>query len=796
MSAEPSPRQSRGKQRKSYRVEDEYSFLDEDEDGSTPSRTRTPALQEDDNDDGDDFMPDAQEEEPEEDLDEDVIEDDEDDAEAVDEENTDDEFMEPRRHAARGSNAIGMGPILGPNTPKSGREKLVADNIPSPVTFAKGGGIKVRSADNENKLRTRGVADFEKVGGHEPRLKTLFGPESEDLKPILTSRDYWISQETLPIRRPDTIRLNDPFFGSLRRSFFETSEARKKEIKTLRTWYVDTGKYVLAKAQKCRELSTTEGKAYMGTSGRETMNVLWGPANNPQVHTLQKGSRKKIAEAFDNDQKRRGWLFHLGSRVKEAQWATNEDNSTQYLAVAVEQKSTACWQPNPMENPKAPAFNPTHPYAASVQIWAFEATKKGELDTSKEPRLELVICTDWGEPKQLRWCPVGATDGSKQSNNEQGIHLGLLAGTWSDGRARILDVIVPSYGPNTDVPTYVHYSRAAFEVQFPSTIPSCLHWLSGTTLAVATAAGTVGIWTMTRPGTLAAPEIIDHSPKPWFYQQLADTYILTISSGWPSQPHYLSISTADGFARLFDLRSPNADTTASIRGRTLCLTQSWHEQTQSFVMPDEHYMLKHTPIRRYYHNLYSMRLESSITRVATSPVHPGVLIGGTDGTVETSNPIGRIVNYKVIPWQQKWFVHEWRGPIDNMLVKLTQEEDVQILEAGPVEQPADTSLPGTQDGDTASPSIKPTKVPHAILSQPLVRITEGYKATQPGIAHTIMTKKSNNNPDVGKGVTIFEEESAITTLAWNPNLKFGTWAVAGMASGLLRVEDIGITAKE
>jgi transcription factor C subunit 6 len=52
--------------------------------------------------------------------------------------------------------------------------------------------------------------------------------------------------------------------------------------------------------------------------------------------------------------------------------------------------------------------------------------------------------------------------------------------------------------------------------------------------------------------------------------------------------------------------------------------------------------------------------------------------------------------------------------------------------------------------------------------------------------------KKTTNPEVAKGITVFEEKSAVTALAWNPNLKYGMWAVAGLGSGLLRVEDVGV----
>lgn len=428
--------------------------------------------------------------------------------------------------------------------------------------------------------------------------------------------------------------------------------------------------------------------------------------------------------------------------------------------------------PNPaklLANPQAPAFSATEPFPASIQIWAFDSDEEGQLDVSKQPRLQLVICADWGAPKQFRWCPVDIEEGEEPAEEQDHIRVGTLAGTWSDGRVRILDVSYPRSALDSGETHYLHYSQAAFDVAIPQTICTCLKWLSGTTLAVGTAIGTLAIWTLTRPDTFPAHP--SSNPRPWFYQQISDTYILTLQSGYPSLPHFLSITTADGFARLYDIRTPNADTTASIRGRTLCVTQDWHEQTQTFIGPDEYYMLKHNPIRRYYHNLYTMRADSIITRCAASAVHPGILIGGADGRVEASNPVGRITNYKLIPWQQTWFAHEWRGPVVELVKK-----------ANPTDPDPEPDLGAGKEGGG---------VPQAFLDEPLARIMEGYKAFQPGIQHSVSSKKAAN-PEVGKGITIYEESSAVTTLAWNPNLKCGTWAVAGLGSGLLRVEDVGV----
>jgi len=749
-------------------VEDEYRFLDEDDAAST-SGTQSPIQQAgefEEDEDADDFMPDAAEE-PEDDFEE--IDESSDSVEGEDED--DDSETEgpktPRRvRVVEGDSQRGSS--LGKKKHVQILDPMPRHKVKVPIQITRGGGGSAKAV-GATPLRTRGVSDFTKAGGQELRLKDLFGPKTEDLKTILMTRDYWEKQETFPVRTP----------RSPRRSFFESSDTRDKEELAFKTWYADTGRDAFTRTQKSRQMDADEGVRYLMNGGPDSLNVLLGPVDTPGVYTLKQRAYLDVAEPFKEKRNRRGWLFNLGSRIQDAQWATVEDGSTQFLAVAVEQKSTIGTQPRPMENPKAPAFSVTKPFSASIQIWAFAADDDGWLDTSEQPSLQIVICTDWGAPKQFRWCPISTSDSLRRLDSDEEAHIGLLAGIWSDGRVRVLDVSCPKSHMNTSDTHYLHISEAAFEVSVPQTIPSCLKWLSGTTLAVATAMGTLAIWTLSRPETFMPNSNI--APRPWYYQRVSETYILTLASGWPSQPHLLSISTADGFASMYDIRTPNADNTTSIRGRTLCITQDWHEHTQSFIASDEHYMLKHNPIRRYYHNLYSMRALSSITRCASSPVQPSILIGGADGRVEASNPIGRITNYKIIPWQQTWFAHEWRGPVEKLVAK-PAGQDVEMSEGGPV---------GEATASGSATAAEGNRIPESFLSQPLARITEGYKAIQPGIQHSTSSKKKTN-PDIAVGLTVYEEASAVTALAWNPNVKFGTWAVAGMGDGLLRVEDVGV----
>ena len=349
---------------------------------------------------------------------------------------------------------------------------------------------------------------------------------------------------------------------------------------------------------------------------------------------------------------------------------------------------------------------------------------------------------------------------------------------------RIIDV---SFAQHEET-QYVHFTQAALELTFydplpehekergkelkQSTVPSCFCWLSPTSLAVGTASGNVAIWTLTRPDTFPpSSSSSPSSPDPWFYKQLADTYIVTLSSGYPSRPSFISLTTADGFSRLVDLRSPLADAVSSPRGRMIVYCQAWHEHTQSFVMVDEYYMLKHSTLRRYHQAIYTFRTDSTLTTVATSPVHPAVLIGTSDGSVSATNGLCRLLHSKDSPWSQMWFQHEWRRGVGVGGKNDDGDEGV-----------GDDTVAGASAGDDVD-----TDDPQAFKG-PLVRVSEGYKAVQAGIVAT----DSKRPADGAKFITVYEENSMATRVAWNPNLKFGTWAVAGMQSGMLRVEDLGV----
>ncbi|KAF2111758.1 hypothetical protein BDV96DRAFT_581726 [Lophiotrema nucula] len=574
-----------------------------------------------------------------------------------------------------------------------------------------------------------------------------------------------------------------------------------KETTITRKWYDEKGKAKFAEGQKTKEISEGEGAVYLANGAPDEINFLMGAYADPLLYCLKQRRYLSTALPFIYKDDRRGWVLYLGTRLQETQWAPIEKGSTQYLAVAVEQKRMTGRQYKPMENPKAPAFTATKGFPASIQIWAFDPDEADRLDPKKEPRLELVLCTAWGAPKALRWCPIAPAETVTESTEGLTVHLGLLAGIWSDGKVRILEVSFQKSVAISKETKYIHYAKAAFEISFHNSVATCLHWLSGTSLIVGTALGVVAFWSLTRPDAFPPP---NHSPDevykppPRFYKRVSDTFIISIASGFPSRPNYVSLSSADGLGWLFDLRSPTLDVVNNPRGRMYSVTQSWHEHTQSFVSPDESFLLRCNSIRRYYTNIYCMRTESQILCCATSPVHPGTLLGTADGAVVAGNPIMRTLNYKEVPWQQTWFRHDWRRPASELPLPLWDPS--QPPPAPPNEDSdEEDSIAGTPTRIPPSPPSRPSTpqpytktVPEEILANSLTRITEGFKAKPVRLQYSKPGKKRKLPHQGGKYLTVYEEPSAITCVAWNPNVQWGTWACAGMGDGLLRVEDIGV----
>lgn len=609
---------------------------------------------------------------------------------------------------------------------------------------------KVPLAGPEGLLFARGLPESvtRKSGKHDKRL-FLFGSSVTEFEAIEKACYKWDGQDALPVRR----KPQDPVSNNFEYSYWQSSDARKREEDSSWNWYFEHGgKKSFEKRQKLINLSAEDGRARVAAGEVPERSFLAGPFNAPKLYKLPIGEFVSLRHIWEQNSdaegakgaskhsaaNKAGFFLNLGAKVNCVEWAPNQQGSSQYLAVSTLPDRT-------VPKATAPAFTPQPPLASQVQIWQFAATDKGSLDSDVAPVLKYMLCTEWGDVKALKWCPAPyrkSSSGAKSS-------IGLLAGVWGDGGLRVIDLMNQ---PETSTTKYTRIEKAAFETHPPGTLFTGLTWMSATRIAAGCANGCVAVFDLDKAASSSIP-------RPTTYTSIATGYILSITACYPSHQNLLLTTSTDGYPRMTDLNEPDPSSpTATIqapRSRTTQDIIAWVEFCQTAVVMDDNFALKGLPLRRFFTTVALGRAKSVGTTIATSPCHPFILMGTAHGEVTGLNPMRRIIQPKVLPLLQSWFAHEWRRPT--------------AAEAA---------------GDESGPDV--------VGPWGLSRFTEGYKIEQG--QRTYREGSMRNSNDIEHGLhfhTVHEVETGIASLAWNPNRECGSWVAAGLADGLLRVEDLG-----
>ncbi|KAL8739797.1 MAG: hypothetical protein Q9190_007431, partial [Brigantiaea leucoxantha] len=284
---------------------------------------------------------------------------------------------------------------------------------------------------------TRGVTDPGSHGSKLDYLVSLFGTGTKELGIVARSRDQWASDVVLPTKT------NQKAGRGLHQGFYWSEEDRAKEAMEGWEWYhKHGGRETFLSMQQIHSLDPVEGLKYVHKSANAIQKFLMGPYGNQKLYELPLLSSFLLDEAWQHGpsagqlesagsgrprkrRRREGWILNVGTCVKCVDWAPNHHGDTQYLAI-----STLYPGEKPPGSSKPPsAFIPTAGFPSCIQIWAFSVSTSSDhqstLNPNKVPRLLLVICTEWGDAKQLKWCPIPRNfpPGSSPS-------LGLLAAIW------------------------------------------------------------------------------------------------------------------------------------------------------------------------------------------------------------------------------------------------------------------------------------------------------------------------------------------------------------------------------
>ena len=304
---------------------------------------------------------------------------------------------------------------------------------------------KGHRAQRDPNVHSRGMPEnpFSSEGKY-TRINLFAGQGAEDIAHVVKSRDQWAMDPTLPRR------------SKLCHLFSHTEEKRQMEATLGWDWYYDQGgREVFARRQSSRVLNMEEAADYIPEPSCKSHSFLMGPYGKQKLLTLSPSQSVVLDPALSKAgpvmawqlpqgnarrDKRRGdgWMLNVGTRVRCLDWAPNHDGGTQYLAIAVAQSKSSLGGGLSKE---APSFTPSPLTPAAIQIWAFATSSAPETESSlnseRNPELRTVIASEWGFVSQLKWCPVPRTPRNQDVYGYTSTSIGLLAGVWGDGYARV-----------------------------------------------------------------------------------------------------------------------------------------------------------------------------------------------------------------------------------------------------------------------------------------------------------------------------------------------------------------------
>ncbi|OQD76056.1 hypothetical protein PENDEC_c005G06719 [Penicillium decumbens] len=616
-----------------------------------------------------------------------------------------------------------------PAVPYRRKRVLLADIAPSP-----------------DDTHSRGMMDPKEHVAKPMHYALTFGSDERDILSAIYMRDRWFHgiDACLPTRfaleQPE-----EPDYGCGPTLGLDPEDF-ERERTTGWDWYYDkdVGK-TFQKKQRLTKIKEADARRnYFPAPKNGKHTILMGPSNQQTPISLGyhesynfgeiwKDIKARKSDQTAETQVREGWLMNFGQKVQCMAWAPNQDGLSQYMAVVApisdEQKEIY----HPAGSEPLSIFHPSPPYPCTLQLWEFQGKKTGErtntLDMSFEPRLRLALCSDWGDLRRMAWCPM---DREKRSEDKEGDteHIGLLAGIWGDGSLRVLDIKIQRKSEKAE---FLRISSPIFEARPPSTLCSCLTWLSPSDIAVGCNNGFVAIWSIQPSNTT--------DQLPYFYQPIHTSYVLSIASAYPSNPHLLSTVSMDGETRLWSMLDPQADNTATPRMRITSPHLSYSPVLFSFFSTDENNFGRMMAIRRFFAATAIGRSPSTVSCLAPCSFwHPCVMYGGSGGEVMATNPLRRLLYNKEQQWQQLWFTHDW--------------------------------------AQGANPD-----------SSGVSRFYEGYQAEVQTLARNLVPEKK---PLGFTLTTIHDENTHVTSLGWNPSRPCAAWASAALGCGLVRVEDLAI----
>ena len=651
---------------------------------------------------------------------------------------------------------------------------------------------------NSETSRSRGIP-FQRGRGAAAAYSGLLGSEVDDLSDVLQARDTWLKgcDITIPSRQTLSAAIAQP--ESLSEECGKDDDSVQPEPRD-----PSSPSPSIYTNQVMKQITTSETYARHLLGHKPSHSVVLGPLGTQKKYVINYLSNLDFGRAWPKTENLReeakpsnenryheGWLLNVGEKVQSLAWAPGP-GPVQYLAVAFKCSSQQRQLTRAADHQHS-AFSPSPPYPSAIQIWAFctdNANSEGlrTLNMKQPPRLAMVLATECGNIRHLKWSPLMPTVGNRDAASSS--VMGFLGIVSSDGHARIIVVPVTSDIEEPE-PTMLFVERSGLDITPPKdTIFTTLSFAGPTDLLLGTAGGCVHVY------DLCEHQDREGVPKTYLQQQVHHTYVVSLCTAIPG-PHSTLIASApaSGDLVLTDLRSPEQDRVSVPRTCFPNRDLVYMPFTRSFVTlldrsgkgqvernVDSLLVCHH--IRQFPNMLKLAKLpheSGAATALAGSKWHPCILVGNTKGEVFATNYLRKVLPDRktdqkkaVGAYIQKVCEYEWRP--------LTQ-----------VEMSKD-DLPGKETGDKESVDLFYGRD----VAPGLSRFHEGFEPekNEVGKFHPSGRKVRKKQDEEISGKAVFEEEQAVTAIEWNPNSASAGIVAVGWGSGIVRVQDLAYDSGE
>lgn len=619
-----------------------------------------------------------------------------------------------------------------------------------------------------------------------------FGPELEDLYPMVRARDVW-NMTTRDLVLPSRLSIKAALKLKAQGKYLLF---KKNELESSSVQIQDLP---IRRDGNSRSISRDEAISSLHFDAHCKNEAVLGPWSQSVQVKLHIAAPIDISAAYaDPSQNQRnpeaasahrGWLVNLGARIECLAWAQTSSD-VQYLAVAFRsterQRRTV---PNGVKD-TSPAFSssplyPSHVQVLKIQAAPGEATQPAYLshEPNASPSLYRMLCMDWGSITSLDWLPSSAPEGSSSTDQA----LIVLA---SDGNIRVvlLDLQQAGYEMITKPDRIARPSS--------DTVFTCFCLPSRFDILVGDTVGAIHLFNIHQ-----ADDNGQLVPYATYY--IHNTYVMSVTVA-SDYPHMLCSQSAAGEMVLTDLRSPSQDCVAIHKARLPSRNLIYYPFTRMFMTTSDSagnseatgsslgLVMGHN-MRHFYQTQWLLKIPECsgvMTALAASPFHPIVLVANASGMVFASNILKRLLP---IGWKSDDNkVHSW-------VVKLCEVDWMEL----PKQSTLNESRNGNQDANTdVHKDAVQIDLFHGRDPRPgIMRLHEGFSPSRVEVSSAVRSASGRTPKSViaereATSQIILPEEQAVTAMAWNPNSRFSAWAAISWGNGVLCIKDLSHDAKE